>query len=130
MAMWEDIAAALVAAGPGEEPGTLMARFRFPEDLKVFQGHFPGRPLLPGAMQVEMVPWALGEITGRAYRITGVKKAKFMGQVLPGHLITLTMTVMGDDANLQVRSRLQVEGKVVASMVLNLAREACSPGVE
>jgi 3-hydroxyacyl-[acyl-carrier-protein] dehydratase len=114
-----DVAGALLSAGWEEDGQTLTAQFRFQEGLEVFRGHFPGKPLLPGAMQIEMVRRALMQVTGRTYYLSRIKKAKFMAPVLPGDLIILTaQTMVGK--TLQVKSRLSVGDKMVASLVMEM----------
>ena len=119
MTMSGDVAGALLSAGWEEDGQTLTAQFRFQEGLEVFRGHFPGKPLVPGAMQIEMVRSALMQVTGRVYYLARIKKAKFMAPVLPGDLIILTaQTMVGK--TLQVKSRLRVGDKVAASLVMEM----------
>jgi 3-hydroxyacyl-[acyl-carrier-protein] dehydratase len=114
-----DVAGALLSAGWEEDGQTLTAQFRFRDDLEVFRGHFPGRPLVPGAMQIEMVRRALMQVTGRTYYLARIRKAKFMAPVLPGDLIILTaQTTAGNP--FQVKARLNVGDKMAASLVMEL----------
>ncbi len=119
MSLSGDVAAALLSAGWEEDGQTLAAQFRFKDSLAVFRGHFPGRPLVPGAMQIEMVRRALMQVTGRTYYLARIKKAKFMAPVLPGDLITLTaQTTAGSP--LQVKARLSVDDKLAASLIMEM----------
>ncbi len=122
MDMWSDLQNALVSTGPGLEPDSWEAKFCFDPGLPLFQGHFPGNPLLPGVMQVEMANLAMTRITGAHYRVVGVKKAKFMGQIFPSDLITLHLAARDREGGLQVRVQLSVDGKKVGSVILDLQR--------
>jgi 3-hydroxyacyl-[acyl-carrier-protein] dehydratase len=61
-----------------------------PKDSTVFEGHFPGYPLMPGALLIECMAqttgWlvmALGGFTAMPF-LAGVKEAKFRTAVFPG----------------------------------------------
>ena len=73
--MKNDAAGALKSIGAGSGPNSIRAEFYFAPTLEVFRGHFPGRPLLPGAMQLEMVRCAVEKHTGDRFDIITVKKA-------------------------------------------------------
>ena len=120
MNMWSDLQDSLVTIDPGIEPGTWEAKFCFAPSLSLFRGHFPDNPLLPGVMQVEMAHLAMVRITGANYRIVGVKKAKFTGQVFPGDQITVRLAAKDREDYLQVRAQLSVGEKKVGSVILDL----------
>lgn len=49
----------------------------------LFEGHFPGRPILPGIVQLALVAAALGP-GGSADEVSAIPFARFRGLVLPG----------------------------------------------
>ena len=51
--MRAEIEQSLIRVGLGGAPDTLVAEFSFDPALPVFRGHFPGRPLVPAAFEVE-----------------------------------------------------------------------------
>ncbi|QQN73686.1 3-hydroxyacyl-ACP dehydratase FabZ [Croceicoccus sp. YJ47] len=68
----------------------------FNEDF--FQGHFPGRPIMPGVLQVEALAQAAGILavealglagTGKLVYFMAIENAKFRAPVEPGHLLNL-----------------------------------------
>lgn len=65
-------------------------------DLGVFQGHFPGRPTLPGVYMVESIAQlgavavlASEEFEGKMPLFGGIDRARFRRQVLPNERLDL-----------------------------------------
>jgi len=120
-----DVAGALLGVAAGNEDGAFVAEFRFDPALAVFRGHFPGRPLVPGAFEIEMVRQAVECHTGLAWRIARVASAKFTGQVAPGETINVAGTAVPAERGLAVNATLRVRGEVRAKLAMRL--EPC-PG--
>ncbi len=68
-----------------------------------FQGHFPGRPIMPGVLIVEALAQAAGVLavesmalagTGKLVYFMGIDNAKFRAPVEPGVLLTLAVDVV------------------------------------
>jgi 3-hydroxyacyl-[acyl-carrier-protein] dehydratase len=81
----------------------LRAAARVPDRHALFDGHFPGRPLLPGTVQTELMAQAAG-LLGHARRsgdgllvLAGIDRARFRREVSPG-------------ATLEIRAALDYEG--------------------
>lgn len=63
-----------------------------------FQGHFPGRPIMPGVLQIEALAQAAGILaveslglagSGKLVYFMAIEEAKFRSPVEPGHLLEL-----------------------------------------
>jgi 3-hydroxyacyl-[acyl-carrier-protein] dehydratase len=78
------------------------ATFRFPADLEVFRGHFPGHPLVPGVFLIESVRVVAERILGEPLRITRVRDAKFTSIVEPD----TTIAIRGSIADQRCRAAL------------------------
>lgn len=89
---------------PGEG---LSSRTRLSEDLVFFKGHFPGYPMLPGIVLIEMMFQSCG-LFGRmeamneadelppvpmAGRAIQVNKMRFMKPVFPGETLEITVRI-------------------------------------
>lgn len=92
-----------------EERDDARARFRVhvPPDLVFFEGHFEGRPMLPGVAQLV----ALAERRAReAWPHLGparrMVRVKFQAVILPGDELVLTLERATSDVDETVRYRL------------------------
>ena len=79
----------------------VICHFQAPSDHIIFQGHFPGNPILPGVIQIEMMGQA--SCFGVYYlfggkrldvRLMGVDKAKFRQPILPGMKMKVECTCL------------------------------------
>ena len=102
-----------------------------------FQGHFPGRPIMPGVLQIEALAQAAGILavetlglagTGKLVYFMAIEQAKFRAPVEPGVLLDLKAGFI------QKRSRVckfwgqaSVEGKVTCDVQFT-AMIADAPG--
>ncbi|PIU19169.1 MAG: hypothetical protein COT18_08910 [Elusimicrobia bacterium CG08_land_8_20_14_0_20_59_10] len=102
--------------------GELAAVFVFPAELAVFSGHFPGRPIVPGVLEIELVRAAMERFTGSPLRIVSVERAKFLREVKPGERIDLLLDFTSEGARFRVKSRAAVGGEKAAQVELTLEK--------
>ncbi|HXC92386.1 MAG TPA: hypothetical protein VN652_00100 [Geobacteraceae bacterium] len=77
---------------PGNAEAALWeASFLFPPEFIAFQGHFPGRAILPGACQVQCLLTMLEEFTGKPLALKEIVLAKYVTPVLPDETITVRL---------------------------------------
>lgn len=92
-----------------------------------FQGHFPGKPVMPGVLIIEALAQAggvllLSEVDNREKKLvyfTGIDEARFRRPVVPGDQLRLEAEVLRRKATtckLQVRGF--VDGVLVAEAVI------------
>jgi 3-hydroxyacyl-[acyl-carrier-protein] dehydratase len=80
------------------------ANLRLPADHPSVEGHFPGDPIVPGAVLLDEILAALERSHGRRASAWAVKSAKFLHPVRPGDELEIEFTVApGGDVRFQCR---------------------------
>ena len=89
-----------------------------------FQGHFPGRPIMPGVLIVEALAQAAGVLavetfglanSGKLVYFMAIEGAKFRSPVEPGCLLQLDVEFVQKRSSVsKFAGKASVEGKVVA----------------
>lgn len=99
-----------------------------------FQGHFPGRPIMPGVLILEAMAQAAGVLAFRTagveptenstFYFVGIDKARFRAPVVPGDQLVLKARVERRIRTIwRFHTEASVDGKVVASAVMMVAPE-------
>ncbi len=89
-----------------------------------FQGHFPGRPIMPGVLIVEALAQAAGVLAVESFGLSGsgklvyfmaIEGAKFRTPVEPGVLLTLEVDVVQLRGKIcKFSGKASIEGKLAA----------------
>ncbi len=74
-----------------------------PVDLAQLEGHFPGRPLVPGVVQLAWVLDAAAACLGRSPRLAGIETLKFPELLPPGRLVRVAVACREDEGRLRFR---------------------------
>ncbi len=79
-----------------EESGEYIIQFVVPHDLFYLEGHFPGKPILPGVVQIGWAIHFFRELFGNAGDFMRLEALKFQQVIQPGERIYLSL--MWDNA--------------------------------
>jgi 3-hydroxyacyl-[acyl-carrier-protein] dehydratase len=113
-----------VASREGE---SILVESRIPDASPVFEGHFPGYPLMPGVLLVETMAqasgWLLLDMMGFARMpfLMAVKEAKFRSFIGPGTPVQVHAKRIHDGSGYAVtEARIEANGKRIADAELTL----------
>ncbi len=91
-----------------------------------FQGHFPGRPIMPGVLQIEALAQAAGILaietlelagSGKLVYFMAIEEAKFRAPVEPGVLLNLEAGFIQKRARVcKFWGKASVDGKVTCEV--------------
>ena len=73
------------------------ATLRLNAEHPIFKGHFPDRPVLPGACQLQMIRELLSHITTKTCRLQKAAAIKFITPVDPRHNPTIRLDLQYDE---------------------------------
>lgn len=97
-----------------------------------FQGHFPGRPIMPGVLIVEamaqvggVILMQMGDLKGKLSMFAGIDKVRFRRPVTPGDQLILTAELIcvkqqrfgKMQGKAEVNGQLACEGEMMFSLV-------------
>ena len=91
-----------------------------------FQGHFPGRPIMPGVLQIEALAQAAGILgietleladSGKLVYFMAIENAKFRAPVEPGCLLKLDVSFTQQRTRIcKFHGEASVDGKVTCDV--------------
>ena len=90
-----------------------------PQQNTIFEGHFPGYPIMPGVLLIESMAQTSGWLLlalmkfERMPFLAAVKEAKMRGFVSPGELLTVEANLLHDGSGYAItQARVKVAGKL------------------
>lgn len=86
---------------------------------KVFEGHFPSMPVMPGVCTLMIIKQLSSEIIGRPLRFEQIKECKFVSAILPNKCNVVEMKVLiskDESGYYKVTSMAVCEGKIVLKL--------------
>ena len=93
-----------------------------PENSTIFEGHFPGYPLMPGVLLIEMMNQASGWLIIGLTKFTrmpffaAVKQAKLRSFVTPGQTLSVSASIKHEGSGYAMTSaEIRHDGKVVCN---------------
>ena len=98
---------------------TITVEAQVPEKHTIFEGHFPGYPIMPGVLLTEAMAqtsgWLLIALTKfeRMPFLAAIKQAKMRGFVSPGDLLTIEASLVHEGSGYAITAaKVRVGGKL------------------
>ena len=101
---------------------TIRVEANVPTDSTVFEGHFPGRPLMPGVLLIESMAQASGWLLiarmgfAKMPFLAALKEVKLRTFVTPGQKLMVSAKIMHEGSGFALtESEIKVDGKTVCN---------------
>ena len=107
---------------------TITVEAQVPNTSPVFEGHFPGYPIMPGVLLIESMAQTSGWLLvglmkfERMPFLAAVKEAKMRGFVAPGELLTVEASVVHEGSGYAItEAKVKVGGKLRSNATLTFS---------
>jgi 3-hydroxyacyl-[acyl-carrier-protein] dehydratase len=107
---------------------TITVEAQVPLHSTIFEGHFPGYPIMPGVLLIEAMAQTSGWLLlalmkfERMPFLAAVKEAKMRGFVTPGELLTIDANVLHEGSGYAMtEARVRVGGKLKCNATITFS---------
>ncbi len=107
---------------------TITVEAQVPNTSPVFEGHFPGYPIMPGVLLIELMAQTSGWLLVALMKfermpfLAAVKEAKMRGFVTPGELLTVEASVVHEGSGYAItEAKVKVGGKLRSNATITFS---------
>jgi 3-hydroxyacyl-[acyl-carrier-protein] dehydratase len=107
---------------------TITVEAQVPEQNTIFEGHFPGYPIMPGVLLIESMAQTSGWLLSALLKfermpfLAAVKEAKMRGFVAPGELLTIDASMVYEGSGYAITdAKIKVGGKLRSNSTLTFS---------
>ena len=107
---------------------TITVEAQVPKTSTVFEGHFPGYPIMPGVLLIESMAQTSGWLLLAAMKfermafLAAVKEAKMRGFVTPGELLTVEAGIVHEGSGYAITdAKVKVAGKLRSNATITFS---------
>ena len=104
---------------------TIVVEAQVPQQSTIYEGHFPGYPLMPGVLLIESMAQASGWLQLGVFKfermpiLAAVKEAKVRSSVYPGDLMSIEASLVHEGSGYAMtEAKIRVGGKLRANSAL------------
>ena len=110
------------------EGKTITVEAQVPKTSTIFEGHFPGYPIMPGVLLIESMAQTSGWLLLAVFNfqrmpfLASVKEAKMRGFVPPGELLKVEASLVHEGSGYAITdARIKVGGKIRCNSTLTFS---------
>jgi 3-hydroxyacyl-[acyl-carrier-protein] dehydratase len=110
------------------EEKTIAVEAQVPKQSTIFEGHFPGHPIMPGVLLIESMAQTSGWLLLAVFNfqrmpfLASVKEAKMRGFVSPGELLKVEASLVHEGSGYAITdARIKVGGKIRCNSTLTFS---------
>jgi len=107
---------------------TITVEAQVPTTSTVFEGHFPGYPIMPGVLLIESMAQTSGWLLVALMKfermpfLAAVKEAKMRGFVAPGEILTVEASLVHEGSGYAItEAKVKVGGKLRSNATLTFS---------
>ena len=107
---------------------TIAVEAQVPQHNTIFEGHFPGHPIMPGVLLIESMAQTSGWLLIALMRfermpfLAAVKEAKMRGFVTPGELLTIEAGIVHEGSGYAItEAKIRVDGKLKCNATITFS---------
>lgn len=96
-----------------QDNGRINALLEINPNHRIFDGHFPGQPVVPGICMMQMMKEVLESAISDKVRLASADNIKFLRAIVPGEnnfFQAEIISVHGENGNIKVSATLKNEG--------------------
>jgi 3-hydroxyacyl-[acyl-carrier-protein] dehydratase len=89
--------------------GKTIAKVSINPQSEIFQGHFPGQPVVPGACMLQLVKDVLEDGLKKPLQMVKAEQLKFISMLVPGDEKEIILDIVykiSEDGNLKITAKL------------------------
>ena len=106
----------------------IMVEANVPQQSTIFEGHFPGYPIMPGVLLIESMAQTSGWLLlglmkfERMPFLAAVKEAKMRGFISPGEILTIEANVLHEGSGYAMtEAKIKIGGKLKCNATLTFS---------
>jgi 3-hydroxyacyl-[acyl-carrier-protein] dehydratase len=107
---------------------TITVEAHVPQQSTIFEGHFPGYPIMPGVLLIETMAQTSGWLLVALMKfermpfLAAVKEAKMRGFVAPGEKLTVEASLVHEGSGYAItEAKIRVDGKLRSNSTLTFS---------